>query len=168
MVSGGERPTASQNNLMSVSATGGNGQSGKFVAEKAAKASQLRPSGGGKPGATAALTDAIRQGGNVATTASAANPAKNVSMPSLFSMLGDVQTLDSEPSEFRPIADGVDLEGSAGRGSEALPAMFRQPQEQVQNTEMIRRYLPDLINATRIPGVPDSYRRFVNYLKEII
>jgi hypothetical protein len=45
MVSGGYRPDASQNNLMSVSGNGGNGQSGKFVAEKVAKATQLRMSG---------------------------------------------------------------------------------------------------------------------------
>ncbi len=41
MVSGGYRPTASQNDPTSVSATGGNGQSGKFVAEKVAKATPI-------------------------------------------------------------------------------------------------------------------------------
>ncbi len=45
MGSGGYRPEASQNDPYSVSPNGGNGQSGKFVAEKVAKATQLRPSG---------------------------------------------------------------------------------------------------------------------------
>ena len=35
---GGMRPTAPQNNPMSVSAVGGNGQSGNFVKQKLAKA----------------------------------------------------------------------------------------------------------------------------------
>ena len=68
MASGGFRPTASQNNPTSISATGGNGQSAK----KAQKAMQLRPSGGGGYGATKALTDTIRQGGGVVSTAPAA------------------------------------------------------------------------------------------------
>lgn len=68
MVSGGNRPTAPQNNPMKVSATGGNGQAG----DKARKAMQLRPSGGGQYGATKALTQQIREGGEVKSTAPAA------------------------------------------------------------------------------------------------
>lgn len=68
MVSGGNRPTARQNNPMSVSATGGNGQAG----DKARKAMQLRPSGGGQYGATQALTQQIEEGGGVKSTAPAA------------------------------------------------------------------------------------------------
>lgn len=67
MVSGGFRPKASQNNPMSVSGNGGNGQAG----DKAQKAMQLRPSGGGQYGATTALTRQIEQGGGVKTTAPA-------------------------------------------------------------------------------------------------
>lgn len=170
MVSGGYRPTAEQNNPMSVSATGGDGQSGKFVAEKAAKAAQLRPSGGGEPGATQALTQQIQEGGNVATTASAANPASDIPNPmsagGIASMLGAVSPLDSEPTEFLPISDGVDF--GAGRGSEALPGSIRNPIQENRNLEIIQRYLPDILNATRLPGVPDSYRRFANFLKEQI
>lgn len=159
-----------QYNPMNVSATGGAGQSGKFVAEKAAKAAQLRPSGGGEPGATQALTEQIQGGGNVATTASAANPASD--MPSamtntgLASMLGAISPLDTEPTEYRPISDGVDF--GAGRGSEALPGSIRNPIQENRNLEIIQRYLPDILNATRLPGVPDSYRRFANFLKEQI
>ena len=67
MVSGGPNG-GSQYNPNKISATGGNGQSGK----KAQKAMQLRPSGGGQYGATRALTQQIQQGGNVVSTAPAA------------------------------------------------------------------------------------------------
>jgi hypothetical protein len=166
MVSGGYRPDASQNNLMSVSGNGGNGQSGKFVAEKVAKATQLRMSGLPQ-GENTAMAEQIQQGGGVKTTASAANPAPR--MPrgeGLAGLLGALEPLDSEPAEFRPISDGVDFGG--GRGSEALPGSIRNPMQQNQNLEIVKRYLPDIINATRLPGVPDSYRRFANFLKEQI
>lgn len=68
MVSGGNRPTARQNNPMSVSATGGNGQAG----DKARKAMQLRPSGGGEYGATQALTQQAAGAPGARTTAPAA------------------------------------------------------------------------------------------------
>ena len=40
-----------------------------------------------------------------------------------------------------------------------------QPDPRIaENAALVQRYLPDLIHATNIPGVPDSYRKFVNYL----
>ena len=68
MVSGGNRPTAPQNNPMRVSATGGNGQAG----DKARKAMQLRQSGGGQYGATQALTQQAAGAPGVKSTAPAA------------------------------------------------------------------------------------------------
>ena len=164
MVSGGYRPTASQNNPTSVSATGGNGQSGKFVAEKVAKATQLRPTGFAQ-GENKAMAQQITEGGNVASTANAANPASAVPAPSpmnFAALLGAVEPLDSEPREFRPISDGVDF--GDGRGSEALPASLNPTNRQIENVELIMRYKNDLINAARMPGAPDSYKRMVNSL----
>ena len=166
MVSGGMRPTAPQNNPMSVSATGGNGQSGKFVAEKVAKATQLRPTGFAQ-GENKAMAQQMSEGGNVVTTANAANPATALQpRGGILDLLGQIQPLDSEPTEFLPISDGVDF--GSGRGTEALPGSFRNPIQENRNLEIIQRYLPDIVNATRLPGVPDSYRRFANYLKEQI
>ena len=169
MGSGGYRPEASQNDPYSVSPNGGNGQSGKFVAEKVAKATQLRPSGFAQ-GENTAMAQQISEGGNVSTTASAANPAPKAKSPSgaidIAALLGAIEPLDAEPTEFRPISDGIDF--GSGRGSEALPGSIRNPIQQNQNLEIIRKYLPDIINATRLPGVPDSYRRFANFLKEQI
>jgi hypothetical protein len=165
MGSGGYRPTASQNNPTSVSATGGNGQSGKFVAEKVAKATQLRPSGFAQ-GENTAMAQQISEGGNVPTTASAANPASQLPQPGMgegmAELLGAIEPLDSEPTEFRPISDGVDF--GDGRGSEALPASLNPDNRQIENTELVRRYLPDLLNAARMPGAPDSYKRMINSL----
>ena len=164
MVSGGFRPTAEQNNPMSVSATGGNGQSGKFVAEKVAKATQLRPSGFAQ-GENTAMAEQISAGGNVATTASAANPAPR--MPSgggegLAELMGAITPLDAEPAEFRPISDGVDF--GAGRGSDVLPRSLNPDTRQIENVELIMRYKNDLLNAARMPGAPDSYKRMINSL----
>lgn len=164
MVSGGFRPEAKQNNPMSVSATGGDGQSGKFVAEKLAKATQLRPSGGGEYNATEELNNQIVEGGNVKTTASAANPASDIpaASASIASLMGAVSPLDSEPTEFRPISDGVDI--GKGRGSEVLPKSLNPDTRQIENVELVMRYKKDLIEATRMPGAPDSYKRMVNAL----
>jgi len=165
MGSGGYRPTASQNDPTSVSATGGNGQSGKFVAEKVAKATQLRPSGFAQ-GENTAMAQQISEGGNVPTTASAANPASQLPQAGMgegmAQLLGAIEPLDSEPTEFRPVSDGID--GFSGRGSEALPPSLNPNNRQIENTELVRRYLPDMLNAARMPGAPDSYKRMINAL----
>lgn len=162
MVSGGNRPDAPQNNPMSVSATGGNGQSGKFVAEKVAKATQLRMSGLPQ-GQNTALAQQISEGGNVASTANAANPASDMPRGAdLSQFMGAIDPLDSEPQEFRPITDGVD--GYSGRGSEVIPNSLNPNNRQIENVELVKRYLPDLLNAARIPGAPDSYKRMINAL----
>lgn len=167
MVSGGLRPTASQNNPASVSATGGNGQSGKFAAKKAEKAAQLRMSGLPQ-GENTAVAQQISQGGNVSTTANAANPASKVpSGMGLAELLGSLDPLDSEPVEFRPISDGAPI--GDGRGEEALPKSLNPDTRQIENVELIQRYRNDLINAARLPGAPDSYKRMVNaLLREIL
>ena len=48
------------------------------------------------------------------------------------------------------------------------PAILPQPVDprQQENNALIGRYLPDLQAALNIPGVPDSYRKFVNYLSK--
>ena len=167
MVSGGYRPTAEQNNPASVSATGGNGQSGKFAAKKTEKAAQLRMSGLPQ-GENTAVAQQISQGGNVSTTANAANPASKVpSGMGLAELLGSLDPLDSEPVEFRPISDGAPI--GDGRGEEALPKSLNPDTRQIENVELIQRYRNDLINAARLPGAPDSYKRMVNaLLREIL
>jgi hypothetical protein len=46
-----------------------------------------------------------------------------------------------------------------------LPARITSPINQSQDLDLIKKYLPDLLQATRLPGAPDSYKELVNYLK---
>jgi hypothetical protein len=154
-----------QYNPMNVSATGGAGQSGKFVAKKVAKATQLRPSGYPQ-GENQALARQISEGDNVASTASAANPASNMPSPAmgggLAEMMSAARPVTSEPDEYLPITDGLNT--GPGRGSEVMPPSLSQDNRQIENVELIKRYMPDLLNAARMPGAPDSYKRMINSL----
>lgn len=64
-----------------------------------------------------------------------------------------------------PVTDGIDM--GPGRGSTALPPNFApRSTEEIVGNPLAIRYLPDLMAASRLPGAPDSYRRFVNYLSQ--
>ena len=170
MGSGGFRPKASQNNPFSVSGNGGDGQSGKFVAEKVAKATQLRPSGFAQ-GQNKAMAQQISEGGNVATTANAANPASNMpkaaTAMSMQDLLASITPIDSEPTQYLPISDGVDI--GRGRGSDILPNSLNPDNRKIENIDLVKRYMPDMLNAARMPGAPDSFKRMVNALiKEVM
>jgi hypothetical protein len=145
---GGMRPTAPQNNPANVSATGGNGQSGRDYTGFAYGENQ-----------------ALAEQQASAPMAAAPGPVRPPSQ-AMPGMGGGVTPLDELEPDGRPISDGVDF--GAGRGSEALPSRITSTMNQSENLDLIKRYLPDLINATRIPNAPDSYKRFVNYLKEQI
>lgn len=89
---GGMRPTAPQNNPANISATGGAGQSG----EKARKAMQLRPSGGGQYGATKALAEQMSGAPGARSTApAAAGGARPMRIP--LSELGAMPSI-TEPT----------------------------------------------------------------------
>jgi hypothetical protein len=68
------------------------------------------------------------------------------------------------PSQMpgQPVTHGADA--GAGPGTEALGLKPPVDPRQEETNSLIARYLPDLQAATNIPGVPDSYRRFVGYL----
>ena len=98
----------------------------------------------------------------------AGNPVPQVQAPTnpMESMMSGLVPLDAESMDDLPISDGVDI--GRGRGSEALPARLTSTINQDENVALIKRYLPDLMNATRLQGAPDSYKQFVNYLKKQI
>lgn len=149
--SGGPRPTAPQNNPANVNAMGGNGQSGQA-----------------NPNYTGFAYGQNQEINNQAASAPmAATP--RAAAPSIDPMAGfmsGITPLDAPTMNDRPISDGVDF--GRGRGSEALPGRVKNPINQDPNVALIKRYLPDLMNATRLENAPDSYKRFVNYLKEQI
>jgi hypothetical protein len=149
--SGGDRPTAPQNNPANVNPLGGDGQSG-----------QANPNytgfGYGQNGALEAQAGAAKmeKANNPAPTGAPA-PA------SMASMFGGLMALDAESQDSLPISDGVDV--GRGRGSEALPPSLNSDTRITENADLMKRYLPDLIDAARLPGAPDSYKRLVNYVK---
>lgn len=148
---GGFRPTAPQNNPANVSATGGNGQSGQANPGYTGFAY-------GQNGALEAQAGAAKmEQAPSPTSASAPAPA------SMASMLGGLMPLDAESQDDLPISDGVDV--GRGRGSEALPPALNSDTRITENIDLMKKYLPDLLDAARLPGAPDSYKRLVNYVK---
>ncbi len=81
----------------------------------------------------------------------------------LDAMMGSFTPLDAEYNGDLPISDGVAI--GRGRDESALPARLTSPINQSQDLDLIKKYLPDLLQATRLPGAPDSYKELVNYLK---
>ena len=144
-----------QYNPANISATGGAGGTGKQAPKYIPGMKSL--------GSTGVETMA-QQGG----APMAGNPVPQVQAPTnpMESMLAGLTPLDAEPTEMLPISDGVDV--GRGRGSEALNPRLTSAINQDENVALIKRYLPDLMNATRLQGAPDSYKQFVNYLKKQI
>jgi len=152
---GGDRPTAPQNNPANISATGGAGGSGKQAPKYIPGMKSLGSTG----------VETMAQQGSAPM---AGNPVPPVQAPSnpMGSMMAGLTPLDAESMDDLPISDGVDI--GRGRDSSALPARLTSPINQDENVAMIKRYLPDLMNATRLQGAPDSYKQFINYLKNQI
>jgi hypothetical protein len=147
--SGGMRPTAPQNNPANVSATGGNGQSG-----------QPKP---GYTGFGYGENSALDAQAGAAKMQKAAAPTAAPAPASMASMFGGLMSLDADSQDSLPISDGVDT--GRGRGSEALPPALNSDMRITENVDLMKKYLPDLIDAARLPGAPDSYKRLVNYVK---
>lgn len=148
--SGGPRPTAPQNNPANVNAMGGNGQSGQA-----------------NPNYTGFAYGQNQEINNQAASAPmAAAPAPSAPANPMGAMMSGITPLDAETTNDRPISDGVDF--GRGRGSEAVSGRLTNPVNQNPNVDMIKQYLPDLLDATRLVNAPDSYKKFVNYLKEQI
>ena len=147
----------SQNNPASINPLGGNGQSGNNK-----QATRYIP-GMKSLGSTGVETMAQQGGASLA-----GNPVPEVKAPTnpMESMMSGLTPLDAESMDDLPISDGVDT--GRGRGSEALNPRLTSAINQDENLALIKRYLPDLMNATRLQGAPDSYKQFVNYLKKQI
>ena len=144
-----------QYNPANISATGGAGGTGKQAPKYIPGMKSLGSTG----------VETMAQQG---AATMAGNPIPQVQAPTnpMDSMMSGLTPLDAESMDDLPISDGVDI--GRGRGSEALPARLTSPINQDENLALIKRYLPDLMNATRLQGAPDSYKQFVNYLKKQI
>jgi|LauGreDrversion4_2_1035121.scaffolds.fasta_scaffold61757_3 hypothetical protein len=145
---GGDRPTAPQNNPMNINPMGGNGQSGRDYS-----------------GFAYGMNKEINQQKDGAKLAKAPTPTAKapVTQNPLDSLLGEAVELDAPYEGALPVSDGVGV--GRGRGEEALPTRILNPINQSQELDLIKKYLPDLMQATRLPGAPDSYKKLINYLK---
>ena len=141
--SGGMRQTAPQNNPANISATGGNGQSGKQPMRYIS----------GQPYGQGQATMQQQAGAPMAATAAA---PKASPLPSLGTLLDET----TNPSE--PITAGVDF--GPGPGSDALPKNINANTRPDENQQIIQKYMPTLLQAASLDDAPDSFKRFVNYL----
>jgi hypothetical protein len=93
----------------------------------------------------------------------ASTPSAVPAPTSMASILGGLMPLDAESQDSLPVSDGVDT--GRGRGSEALPPALNGDTRITENIDLMKKYLPDLLDAARLEGAPDSYKRLVNYVK---
>jgi hypothetical protein len=144
-----------QYNPANISATGGAGGTGKQAPKYIPGMKSLGSTG----------VETMAQQGSAPM---AGNPVPAVKAPTnpMESMMSGIVPLDADSMDNLPISDGVDI--GRGRGSETLNPRLTSPINQDENLALIKRYLPDLMNATRLQGAPDSYKQFVNYLKKQI
>lgn len=145
---GGFRPTAPQNSPTNINPMGGDGQSGKNYS-----------------GFPYGVNKQIKEQKDGAKLAKAPTP-QAAPVPTgnpLDELMGSFTPLDADYEGDLPISDGVPV--GRGRGEEALPTRLTSPINQSQDLDLIKKYLPDLLQATRLPGAPDSYKELVNYLK---
>lgn len=150
--SGGPRPTAPQNNPANINALGGNGQSGQKLPDYT----------GFAYGENGALNNQAS-----GATMAKATPAPAQGKPDLSSLQGllsGLTPLDAPPSDPTvPVSHGVDV--GRGADSSVLPAPYRNDRRNIENIDLIKKYLPDLIMSAKVQGAPDSYKQLVNYLK---
>ena len=136
-----------QYNPANVNLLGGNGTNGDYT--------------GFKYGENKALNDSRVEGnaavGSIKAAATIQNPAS--------SMLAGITPLDGDTQDSLPVSDGVDV--GRGRGSETLQGQqSNEDQNMAEGLYLMQRYLPELINVTRLNGTPDSYKKLVNAIKQ--
>jgi len=136
-----------QYNPANVNPMGGNGTNGDYT--------------GFKYGENKALNDSRVEGNVAVGSIKAAEPTQDLAS----SMLAGATPLDADSGDSLPISDGVDV--GRGRGSETLQGQqSNQDQNMAEGLYLMQRYLPELINITRLPGTPDTYKKLVNAIKQ--
>lgn len=124
-----------------ISGTGGNGQSGKQPMRYIPDMRSLGSTG----------EETLAQQG--------AAPMARQSAPTMSS-LPNLLSETTNPEE--PIPAGADI--GDGPGSDSLPYEFNKDPRQVENLNIVKQYLPDLLSAAQLPDAPDSYKSFLSFL----
>lgn len=147
--SGGNRPTASQNNPANVNPFGGNGQSGRMSMNYT-----------GMPYGQNQATNQQRIRGNeaVATTQTSPTPGPE---PTALPEATPITAETMLPNQ--PITDGVPI----GDGANSIPGLPTAPTED-PDIDMIRNYYPMLEFWASQPSTSQATKDYVQYLRTII
>ena len=139
-----------QYNPANISATGGDGQSGKQPAQYISGL----PYGQGQETMQQQLAAPMAQS---SFNAGSARMGESASMMSSLPTL-----LDETKRPNEPTSAGVAF--GKGGGDEMLPASLSQDQRPIENKAIVEKYLPALMQAGRSVDAPDSYKQFLSYL----
>jgi hypothetical protein len=138
-----------QYNPANISATGGDGQSGKQPVRYIPDMKSLRSTGV----ETMAQQNAAPLAATQSPKMTGADMYAGMNLPTL---------LDETKRRDEPTSAGVDF--GAGPGSEVLPPSLGQDQRPIENKAIIEKYLPAMMEAGRSVDAPDSYKQFLSYL----
>jgi len=150
---GGFRPTASQNNPMNVSATGGAGQAAMYTpgvenAREFYETQTSAPISGTTPGVQPQVNT---------TRPSRANRASSKPM--------NLTPLDA-PTQFpgEPVTTGINM--GPGAGTEVMYA--NNQTLSAEDLNKLREALPTMLRVAESPSSTNAYRNFVRYVKSIV
>ena len=135
-----------QYNPSNISATGGAGGSGKQAPKYIPGMKEL--------GSTGVETMAQQSGASLAGNPIPSTPAPELSIAEMLASTGMNTLMSDTDNPSEPINAGLDSQ---------LPANVTADARDLENIQIIQKYLPAMINASRIPGAPDSFKQFVNY-----
>ena len=138
----------SQNNPASINPLGGNGQSGNNK-----QATRYIPDMKSL-GSTGVETMAQQSGATLAGNPTPSTPAPKLSIAEMLASTGMNTLMSDTDNPSEAINTGLDSQ---------LPANVTADSRDLENIQVIQKYLPAMINASRIPGAPDSFKQFVNY-----
>lgn len=143
--SGGMRPTAPQNNPANISATGGDGQSGRDYT-------------GFAYGQNQALAE--QQAG--AKMAQAPSPSAAPAMPMNLPPVTGISAPTERPQE--PVTTGIAMGAGAGPEALALPVAGDSDEEK----QRLLSYLPALEVAAQSPNSSQAFRNYVRILRSTL
>lgn len=149
--SGGLRPNAPQNNPMNISATGGNGQSGRQAPKYI-------------PGMAYGQGQATMQQQQAAPMAAQPAPTRAMTNAPMLPTPMPLTAPTARPDE--PVTAGGAV--GAGPGMEALNLPMTAQQDQDPDMEMVRNYYPILEYWASQPGTSQATKDYVQFLRGII
>jgi len=146
--SGGNRPTAPQNNPANISATGGDGQSGQGT---------MYIPGMRDLGSSGVDAMAQQGGASMYKAPSTSAPAPTMSLPAV------PQLTDPTAMPNQDVMDGSPI----GPGANNIPGVT-QPLSDDPDLQLIKDYYPILQFMASQPGASQGSKDYVNYLGTII